>query len=450
MLSPEVLNYAFNAVIGAVWLDCQAQNRNISETCTTVSGILSKIDSILNLSSTASGDEVGFPIAADDASVFPTRSATNETLDSNLESDLGMEKALATFETYESFTVFPPDAFAETLDDLVTGQSPPQQSVPEQQPSPGFDTAELSIQGDDQRNTLRLLSSGSQDVGAQSVFSVEQETVIEPTIPGAADTSVSIATASKRALTGEGARDLAGVQFTCSSRRKTKRVQTERDKATAVLESLLDAEREKIDAYSGPGRAELLRHLEYPQTTQIKDPCHLFHFLYLAVGSWDTLADFASQLQNAREARRSFVLPSPDSSTASMVFDMMCRLDYERTTCILLKRYYAVQLFEEGQRFSQSDESMHLETMETFGVGNAQKGNPQVLRDAAEIKYLVSKITPGVEDTSKVYSTVYLKVKRFRQLGKRLQVFTKPFGIGVLALLPSGPSFPCFSLTDQM
>ena len=133
-----------------------------------------------------------------------------------------------------------------------------------------------------------------------------------------------------------------------------------------------------------------------------------------------------------------------------MVFDMMCRLDYERTTCILLKRYYAVQLFEEGQRFSQSDESMHLETMETFGVGNAQKGNPQVLRDAAEIKYLVSKITPGVEDTSKVYSTVYLKVKRFRQLGKRLQVFTKPFGIGVLALLPSGPSFPCFSLTDQM
>ncbi|RYN85800.1 hypothetical protein AA0119_g13103 [Alternaria tenuissima] len=196
VLSPEVLNYALNAVIGAVWLDCQAQNRNISDTCDTVSGILSQIDSILNLSTAASGDEVGFPIAVDDASVFPTRSATNETLDSNPGSDLDTEKASATFETYESFTVFPPDAFSGTLDDLVTGQSPPQQSVSEQQPSPGCDTAEHNIQGDDQRNILRSLSSTSQDVGAQSVFSVEQEAVIEPTIPGAADTSVSI-TASK-------------------------------------------------------------------------------------------------------------------------------------------------------------------------------------------------------------------------------------------------------------
>ncbi|KAH8622025.1 hypothetical protein IG631_23420 [Alternaria alternata] len=449
VLSPEVLNYALNAVIGAVWLDCQAQNRNINDTCDTVSGILSQIESILNLSTTASGDQVGFPIAADDASVFSTRSATNEILDSNLGSDLDTEKASATFETYESFTVFPPDAFSESLDDLAARQSPPQQSFSEQQSSPRYDTVEHNIQGDDQRNILRSLSSSSQGMGAQSVFSVEQETVIEPTIPGAADTSVSI-TASKRALAGKGLRDLVGTQFACSSQRKTKRVQTESDKASAVLESLLDAERGKIDAYPGPGRTELLRHLEYPQTTQLKDPCHLFHFLYLAVGSWDTLADFASQLQNAREARRSFVLPFPGSSTASMVFDMMCRLDCERTTCILLKRYYAVQLLEEGQRFSQADESMHLETMETFAVGNAQKGNPQVLRDAAEIKYLVSKIAPGVEDTSREYSTVYSKVKRFRQLGKRLQILTKPFGIGVLALLPSGPSFPCFSLTDHM
>lgn len=54
-----------------------------------------------------------------------------------------------------------------------------------------------------------------------------------------------------------------------------------------------------------------------------------------------------------------------------------------------------------------------METPETFGFGNTQIGNPQVRRDAAEIKFLISKIVPGVEDTSKAYSTVYSKVKRF-------------------------------------
>jgi hypothetical protein len=91
-----------------------------------------------------------------------------------------------------------------------------------------------------------------------------------------------------------------------------------------------------------------------------------------------------------------------------------------------------------------------METPETFGFGNTQIGNPQVRRDATKIKFLISKIVPGVEDTSKAYSTVYSKVKRFRQLGKRLQILTEHFGIGILVLLPSGPSFLGFSLTDPM
>ncbi|KAG9194910.1 hypothetical protein G6011_00030 [Alternaria panax] len=450
VLSPEVLNYTLNAVIGAVWLDCQAQNKNIRDTCDTVSKILSHINSILNLSTAVSGNQNGFLVATHNVSVFPAKSATRVTLESNLGSDLDGTETPADFETYESFSVFPPDAFSEVLNNLMTEQWPPQQSVSEQQPSLGYDITELNSQGDDQVDVTRSSSSGTQGVSAQSVFSIQQETVIEPIMPGAADTSVPIARKSRRALPGEGSGNPVGAQLTCYSQRKTKRVQTERDKASAVLESLLDVEQQKIGAYPGPRRAELQKYLEYPRTTQLKDPCHLFRFLYLAIGSWDTLADFASQLQSAREGQRFFALPFPVSSTASMIFNTMCRLDNERTTCTLLKRYCAVQLLEEGQRSSQSWESMHMETLETFGVGSTQKGNPQMLRDAAEIKYLVSKIAPGVEDTSKVYSTVYLKVKRFRQLGKRLQILTKPFGVGILALLPSGSSFPCFSLTDYM
>ena len=69
---------------------------------------------------------------------------------------------------------------------------------------------------------------------------------------------------------------------------------------------------------------------------------------------------------------------------------------------------------------------------------------------AAEIRFLTAKVAPDLEETSEKYSGVYDKVKRFRQLGKRLQILTKRLGIGVLVLLPSGPSFPGVSLTDRM
>jgi hypothetical protein len=451
VLSPEVLNFALNAVIGAVWLDCQAQNRSISDTCNTISGILSQINTILNLSTAAGGDQDGSLIAENSAQVFPTGPVTHEKLDGNLGSDLDTTEASGNLETYESFSVFPPDSFSEGLDGLAVEQSSPQWFILEQQPFPGQDATELVSQDHDQENVVSSLSSGTQGVGVQPVFSVEQETVIESIMPRTADSGVSITTMSKRALPGRESEDSVGAQLTGSLQRKIKRAQTERDKVSAVLDSLLDAERQKIDAYSEPERTKLLRYLEYPQTTQLRDPCHLFRFLYLAVGSWDTLADFASQLQGAREARRSFTLSSPFPSTASTAFNMICRLDSERTTCILLKRYYAVQLLEEGQRPSQSCESMHVETLETFGFGNTpQAGNPQMRRDAAEIKFLISKIVPGVENTSQAYPTIYSKVKRFRQLGKRLQILTKRFGTGVLVLLPSGPSFPGFSLTDCM
>lgn len=450
VLSPEVLNFALNAVIGAIWLDCQAQNRSISDTCNTISRILSQINTILNPTTMASGDQDGSLIAENSAPVFPTRLVTHETWDGNLGSDLDATENSGNLETYESFSVFPPDPFSERLDDLVTERLSPERFILEQLPVPENDTAELVSQSYDQEKVISSLSSRTQGVGIQSVFPVEQETVMESTIREAADSSVSITTTSKRALPGRESRDSAGVQLTGSLQKKSKLAQTERDKVSAVLESLLDAERQKIDAYSEPERTKLQRYLDYPRTAQLKDPCHLFRFLYLAVGSWDTLADFACQLQNAREARRSFALPSPFASTASMAFNTICRLDSEKTTCILLKRYYAIQLLEEGQRSSQSCKSIHMETPGTFGFGNTQIGNPQVRRDAAEIKFLISKIVPGVEDTSKAYSTVYSKVKRFRQLGKRLQILTEHFGIGILVLLPSGPSFVGFSLTDPM
>lgn len=450
-LSVEVLNFALNAVIGAVWLDCQDQNRTINDLCNTVSRILGRIDSFLDSPTAVSCDQNVSPIAENSAPVFPTGQVTHETPGVNLGSDSDMTDASASLETYEDFSVFPLLSVSEEHNDLMTEHLSPQWFFLEQQPLPEYDAADSLSQNHDQGSITGSLSAGTQDVGAQAVFSIERGAVIEPMTVNTADSSIPVATTSKRALAGQESGGSLGAQRTGSLQRKNKRAQTEGDKVHATLESLLDAERQKIGAYSQPERTWLLRYLEYPQTTQLKSSFHLFKFLYLAIGSWDTLADFASQVQSVGETRRSLSLPSPFCSAASIAFNMMCQLDKERSTCILLKRYYAVQFLEDGQQSSQPRERMQVETPQTFGLGNtSQRGNPQVRQEAAEIRFLTAKVVPDLEDTSREYLVVYDKVKRFRQLGKRLQVLTKPFGIGVLALLPSGPSFPGFSLTDRM
>lgn len=448
-LSVEVLNFALNAVIGAVWRDCQDRNRTINDSCNTFSRILGEIDSVLNSWTADSGDESESLIAKHSAPVLLIRIVTHETPRDNLGSDLDMTEASANVETYEDFSMFPALLISEEHDGLVADQSSPERCLLEQQPFPEYDAMGSFIQDHDQESIVGSLLAGTQYVGAQTALSMEREAAIEPTTLRAADSSIYITATLKRALPSLESGESVRVQHTGSLLRKSKRAQTERDKVHAALEPLLDAERQKIGAYPQPEHSELLRYLEYPNT-QLKDSYYLFRFLYLAIGSWDTLADFSSQLQNAKEARRSPGLSPPFPSTVSMAFDMMCRLDNEKTICILLKWYYAIK-FLDGLQSSQPCESMQVETPETLGFGNTrQRGNPQLRQEAAEIEFLTSKVAPDFQNTSKKYSSVYGKVKRFRQLGKRLQILTKPFGIGILALLPSGPSFPGFSLTDGM
>ncbi|XP_014552301.1 hypothetical protein COCVIDRAFT_19575 [Bipolaris victoriae FI3] len=450
-LSIEVLNFALNAVIGAVWLDCQDQNRSISESCNTISRILNQIDTFLNSSTAASGNQNALSIAENSAPVLSTGLATHETPEGTLVSDLDIRERSANSETYEGFSVFSPLSVSEEYEDLVTEQSSPQRFFLKQQPYLEHGGADSFSQNHDHGNTTSLLSAGTQSVRVQPVLSVEQERVIESITPGEADSSASITATLKRALPGREPKELVVAQDTESLERKNKRAQTERGRVDAALESLLDVERQKIGLRSEPERAKLLGYLEYPKTARLKDPLHTLKFLYLAIGSWYTLADFASQLQSIGETRRPLALPSAFCSTASMAFRIMCRLDNERSTCILLKRYYAIKFLEAGQQSSQPRESMQMEIAVTFGSENTrQRGNPQMRQEAAEIKFLTSRIAPDVEDTSDEYSAVYDKVKRFRQLGKRLQILEKRFGVGVLVLLPSGPSFPGVSLTDRM
>ncbi|KAJ5042667.1 hypothetical protein J3E74DRAFT_479217, partial [Bipolaris maydis] len=265
-LSAEVLNFALNAVIGAVWRDCQDQNRSVNESCSTVSRILGQIDGFLNASTAANGDQNVSLVAKNSASIFSPGLVTHETPEGNVVSDLDIRERSANPETYEDFTVFSPLSVSEEHDDLVTEPSSPRWFIIEQQPFSEHDTANSSNQNHDHGNTTCSLSAGIHGMRVQPILSVEQERVLESIPPGEVDSSAPTTATSKRALPGREPGDSLGAQDARSLERKNKRAQTERGRVDAALESLLDAERQKIGPCSQPERAKLLGHLEYPQT----------------------------------------------------------------------------------------------------------------------------------------------------------------------------------------
>jgi hypothetical protein len=213
---------------------------------------------------------------------------------------------------------------------------------------------------------------------------------------------------------------------------KRKREQTSEDRATRTYNHLLQSEWQKLSNMSEVERMQLGR--------------------YLTIGSSQTLIDFSDQLRVARDTKNNPGEPTWFPSSISETFDMICRLDSEEATCLLLKRYHAIKLLEEEkEHYSIHNEGILIETPETMSTGGpTQMGNPAVIREAALIDRQTSKIRPDAQLGSKEFLAICRKVKRIRQLAKRLQRLTDLYGMGILALLPSGPSFSGFSLTDTM
>jgi hypothetical protein len=233
---------------------------------------------------------------------------------------------------------------------------------------------------------------------------------------------------------------------------KRKREQNSEDRATCTYNHLLQSEWQKLSNVPEVERMQLGRFLEHPEVDQLDDSSPPFRFLYLTIGSSQTLIDFSDQLRVARDTQNNSEGPTWFPSSISETFDMICRLDSEEATCLLLKRYHAIKLLEEEkEHHSIHNEGILIETPETMSTGGpTQMGNPAVIREAALIDRQTSKIRPDAQPGSKEYLAVRRKVKRIRQLAKRLQKLTDLYGIGILALLPSGPSFSGFSLTDTM
>ena len=237
------------------------------------------------------------------------------------------------------------------------------------------------------------------------------------------------------------------------TRVKRKRAQDNEDETRTNHNALLQLERGKL-TFDSEASLNLGRFLEHPQISELEESSTQFapfRFLYLAIGSWQTLQDFTEQLRIARGKPNVWIKPAKSSMSASETFNIICLLDSEEAVCILLRRYHAIKLLEEEQRYVAQNNGFVMVTPDTVAAGGrTQMGNPTVVQEAELIDRLAYKIKPNVQPTSEEFLSVRDKVKRLRRLARRLQNLTKLYGVGILALLPSGPSFSGYSLTDSM
>lgn len=218
--------------------------------------------------------------------------------------------------------------------------------------------------------------------------------------------------------------------------------------------NLLRIERQKSAARSMPERDMTERYLvcihidDISQSlTQVKQ----LRSLYLGIGSCGTLLDFEELLRVARQKKIVYSHPSKPDLSIMERYNEICRLESEEALCVLARRYHVIKFCDTEQEVFRQNNCIIMETSSTFGAAHkAQRGNPNVLREAAMTAALATQIRPGLKEESKECKKFCDKVKRLRKLARNLQMLTNVYGFGILALLPSGPSYQDLSITDTV
>jgi hypothetical protein len=230
---------------------------------------------------------------------------------------------------------------------------------------------------------------------------------------------------------------------------KRKRTPDKREKADSMYRGILDLELQKLNLVAENNREKLARFLEYPMVSELGNKISIsLRFLYLAIGSWQTIDDFKNQLLQAKNVPDIYKSPNISEWNAAKTYNEICRLDKKESLIVLLRRYHTLDLCkEEHKRLSH----MSVETPDTIDVNRrSDPGNPIWSRDATLTDQLLQSIMPGTLPGSDEFKRARPRVKKLRKLAKYLNVLVESYGLGILALLPSGPSFGELSLTDSM
>lgn len=224
---------------------------------------------------------------------------------------------------------------------------------------------------------------------------------------------------------------------------------------SVTYEKILREEREKLTVYAMPDNEILARYLEHPQMEKrCANPDHVIHlkFLYLAIGGSKSLLDFIQQIDSARKKPTRGSHPIGLTPSLQQRFSEICRLEIEEYSCILKRRFHVMKFCETEQEVLQQTSWTNLDVATMVGAERQeiQRGNP-VWRQKADINdALVFRVRPEIEGGSAQFKKIRAKIKRMRKMSQSLRLLTKMYGYGILALLPSGPSFSRLSLTDTM
>lgn len=71
-----------------------------------------------------------------------------------------------------------------------------------------------------------------------------------------------------------------------------------------------------------------------------------------------------------------------------------------------------------------------------------------MIQEAALTDRLLAKVAPHLMAGTAEFRKVRERLTQMRRLAKKLQILTGRYGFGVLALLPCGPSYLDFTITD--
>jgi hypothetical protein len=428
-----VLDNALSAILGAIWLDCEGQERTTATTRRTIWAVIRSIDAAVSGQPSPVAGEIDLlPTLSTtpDATIIQPRTKIGEA-------DLGLEQEQDPMQDFAKGW-FDQIGDRQDISNFYTSFIPePETNITEVEGT--LSCGDFVYENPIQRASPP--STNCRTLGAVSNFPFQD-------VPTQV-TRQNIALEDVSAVEVRNADTDPEVLTTGAKRKRRKQ---EKEKADSTYQDMLNSENRKLTRVLEVEGERLKRFLEYPELGECGGKTsNVLRFIWLAIGSWQTISNFRDQLQLARSSPYVYDRSNTLTWGAVEIYHEICRLDTEEYLTVLLRRYHAVKLCMD----EPMDDGLHgyimVETPSTIlAGGRSTPGNPGMIRKAVRTDEIVSKIMPNIERNSTEFEKVRKRVKQLQKLAMYLGVLINIYGLGILALLPSGVSFGELSLTDRM
>ncbi|KAF2449014.1 hypothetical protein P171DRAFT_428965 [Karstenula rhodostoma CBS 690.94] len=423
--STDVLATALSAILGAIWLDLQTQNRDFPIIVEQTFAILRNMETAI--------------ARAESTGTAPGLFSTDDEMSSPFSHNIQGSQAGSVIEAHtnpESSGILNPDS-----NHLAHDQSHP------------YDIASFSNSIDFVQD-LDIFDFGSDAVGSiwnciglPGMNEIADNPYNMP-YPG----SKEVSTAKRGSIdTGDGSQPAAKMRKT---QKRARSEHADRNDETALHQRLLQEQLEKSKDLPCQIRSSLGALLDHPEISNVvPDDAQVprLRLLYITIGSCQSLLGFKDMLHTARNLSNIHSHSAGSDLRPPERYAEICRLDNQEALSVLLRRYHVVELFRKAQTSLFQDRGLIVETPSTHMTGQrAMPGNPANRAQADLTEEVLGMILPGLANGSPDYQKTRRHISQLRRLANILTIWTDFYGLGVLALLPSGANQSEFNLTDYM